>query len=153
MCLPGGKPNYNGAVKIPFYKEQVPLPQGPHAEGWNNQADDERGGALPFLSYYATFSNGTFFQKWLSNLLDFFNPPSVYVKHVCFVNFTQWVQKMPHLAFSASAAVSSLSCVSGCFVFFQTFLNPGKRKIAKAFCINCLSSIFLHSVQCKITHN
>ena len=29
------------------------------------------------------------FQKWLSNLLDFFNPPSVYVKHVCFVNFTQ----------------------------------------------------------------
>ena len=29
------------------------------------------------------------FQKWLSNLLDFFSPPSVYVKHVCFVNFTQ----------------------------------------------------------------
>ena len=31
----------------------------------------------------------SYFQKWLSNLLDFFNPPSVYVKHVCFVNFTQ----------------------------------------------------------------
>ena len=29
----GGKPNYNGAVKIPFNKEQVPLPQGPNAEG------------------------------------------------------------------------------------------------------------------------
>jgi len=35
------------------------------------------------------------FQKWLSNLLDFFNPPSVYVKHVCFVNFTQFDLDMP----------------------------------------------------------
>ena len=29
------------------------------------------------------------FQKWLANLMDFFSPPSVYVKHVCFVNFTK----------------------------------------------------------------
>ena len=29
----GGKPNNNGAVKIAFNKEQVPLPQGPNAEG------------------------------------------------------------------------------------------------------------------------
>lgn len=34
-------------------------------------------------------------EKWLSNLLDFFNPPSVYVKHVCFVNFTQFNLDMP----------------------------------------------------------
>jgi len=34
-------------------------------------------------------------EKWLSNLLDFFNPPSVYVKHVCFVNFTQFNLPMP----------------------------------------------------------
>jgi len=34
-------------------------------------------------------------EKWLSNLLDFFNPPSVYVKHVCFVNFTQFDLDMP----------------------------------------------------------
>ncbi len=29
------------------------------------------------------------FQKWLANLVDYFEPPSAYVKHVCFVNFTQ----------------------------------------------------------------
>ena len=29
----GGKPNDNGAVKIAVNKEQVPLPQGPNAEG------------------------------------------------------------------------------------------------------------------------
>ena len=29
------------------------------------------------------------FQKWLSNLVNYFDPPAVYVKHVCFVNFTQ----------------------------------------------------------------
>ena len=29
------------------------------------------------------------FQKWLANLVDFLNPPSAYVKHVNFVNFTQ----------------------------------------------------------------
>merc|ERR1712001_587479 len=34
-------------------------------------------------------------EKWLSNLLDFFNPPSVYVKHVCFVNFTQFDMDTP----------------------------------------------------------
>jgi len=34
-------------------------------------------------------------EKWLSNLLSFFNPPSVYVKHVCFVNFTQFNLDMP----------------------------------------------------------
>ena len=27
-ALPGGKPNDNGAVEIPFNKEQIPLPQG-----------------------------------------------------------------------------------------------------------------------------
>ena len=45
-----------------------------------------------FFSHPLIFANLCqldFFQKWLSNLLDFFNPPSVYVKHVCFVNFTQ----------------------------------------------------------------
>jgi len=34
-------------------------------------------------------------EKWLSNLLDFFSPPSVYVKHVCFVNFTKYNLPMP----------------------------------------------------------
>jgi len=34
-------------------------------------------------------------EKWLSNLLDFFSPPSVYVKHVCFVNFTKYGLPMP----------------------------------------------------------
>jgi len=34
-------------------------------------------------------------EKWLSNLLDFFSPPSVYVKHVCFVDFTQFNLSMP----------------------------------------------------------
>ena len=28
-------------------------------------------------------------QKWLTQLVSFFSPPSAYVKHVCFVNFTQ----------------------------------------------------------------
>ena len=28
-------------------------------------------------------------EKWLANLVNYFEPPSVYVKHVCFVNFTQ----------------------------------------------------------------
>ena len=39
--------------------------------------------------YTSNVQHLSYFQKWLSNLLDFFNPPSVYVKHVCFVNFTQ----------------------------------------------------------------
>jgi len=29
-------------------------------------------------------------EKWLANLVNFFEPPSVYIKHVCFVNFTQF---------------------------------------------------------------
>jgi hypothetical protein len=29
-------------------------------------------------------------EKWLSNLVNYFDAPSVYVKHVCFVNFTQF---------------------------------------------------------------
>ena len=53
------------------------------------------------------------FQKWLSNLLDFFNPPSVYVKHVCFVNFTQWVaQQLLKLAFQLSTRLSFGSTAS-----------------------------------------
>ena len=28
-------------------------------------------------------------EKWLTQLVSFFSPPSAYVKHVCFVNFTQ----------------------------------------------------------------
>ena len=28
-------------------------------------------------------------EKWLANMVNYFEPPSVYVKHVCFVNFTQ----------------------------------------------------------------
>lgn len=28
-------------------------------------------------------------EKWLANLVNYFEPASVYVKHVCFVNFTQ----------------------------------------------------------------
>ena len=28
-------------------------------------------------------------QKWLSNLINYFDAPAVYVKHVCYVNFTQ----------------------------------------------------------------
>ena len=54
---------------------------------------------------FASLCQWDLFQKWLSNLLDFFNPPSVYVKHVCFVNFTQWVKKI---------ATSSLPCSSSC---------------------------------------
>merc|ERR1712156_15124 len=34
-------------------------------------------------------------EKWLTNLLSYFEPPSVYVKHVCFVNFTQFDLDMP----------------------------------------------------------
>ena len=53
------------------------------------------------------------FQKWLSNLLDFFNPPSVYVKHVCFVNFTQWVdQQLLKLAFQLPTRLSFGSTAS-----------------------------------------
>ena len=118
----GGKPNDNGAVKIPFNKEQVPLPQGPHAEGRNNQADDERGGAFYFFSHtliFASLCQWDLFQKWLSNLLDFFNPPSVYVKHVCFVNFTQWVKKLPHLAFPAAAAAATVH-----LLLLSTFIRP-----------------------------
>ena len=28
-------------------------------------------------------------EKWLANMVNYFEEPSVYVKHVCFVNFTQ----------------------------------------------------------------
>jgi len=34
-------------------------------------------------------------EKWLANLVNYFEPPSVYVKHVCFVNFTQFDMDMP----------------------------------------------------------
>merc|ERR1712106_420328 len=34
-------------------------------------------------------------EKWLANLVNYFEPPSVYVKHVCFVNFTQFDMGMP----------------------------------------------------------
>jgi len=34
-------------------------------------------------------------EKWLTNLVSFFSPPSVYVKHVCFVNFSQYDVEMP----------------------------------------------------------
>jgi len=34
-------------------------------------------------------------EKWLTNLVSFFSPPSVYVKHVCFVNFSQYDIDMP----------------------------------------------------------
>lgn len=34
-------------------------------------------------------------EKWLTNLVSFFSPPSVYVKHVCFVNFSQYDIEMP----------------------------------------------------------
>ena len=34
-------------------------------------------------------------EKWLANLVNYFEPPSVYVKHVCFVNFTQFDMEMP----------------------------------------------------------
>jgi len=29
-------------------------------------------------------------EKWLANLINYFEAPSVYVKHVCYVNFTQF---------------------------------------------------------------
>jgi len=29
-------------------------------------------------------------EKWLSNLINYFDAPAVYVKHVCYVNFTQF---------------------------------------------------------------
>jgi len=34
-------------------------------------------------------------EKWLANMVNYFEPPSVYVKHVCFVNFTQFDMDMP----------------------------------------------------------
>jgi len=34
-------------------------------------------------------------EKWLTQLVSFFSPPSAYVKHVCFVNFTQFDLDMP----------------------------------------------------------
>jgi len=34
-------------------------------------------------------------EKWLANLVNYFEPPSVYVKHVCFVNFTQFDMDQP----------------------------------------------------------
>ena len=42
-----------------------------------------------FLKYITTFSICCFFllQKWLSHLINYFSTPSVYVKHVCFVDF------------------------------------------------------------------
>ena len=32
-----------------------------------------------------------YFQKWLSHLINYFSTPSVYVKHVCFVDFQKYV--------------------------------------------------------------
>ena len=89
--------------------------------------------------YFKTdsFSNGTFLQKWLSNLLDFFNPPSVYVKHVCFVNFTQWVKK---------TAASSLPC-SNCPIF----LFSGQKKNCHFHIFGCLSSFILSLIVCGKT--
>ena len=183
----GGQPNYNGAAKVTFYQEQVPLSQGmfqlcencedpkyeentivkiktkqedknkkeksfsnwqinsqrkwipslegPYTEGGNDQADYEWRGKFHFshISFavclflalsmsdemFSSFSFCMFllshcqFQKWLSNLLDFFNPPSVYVKHVCFVNFTQWVaQQLLKLAFQLPTRLSFGSTAS-----------------------------------------
>merc|ERR1712110_325760 len=34
-------------------------------------------------------------EKWLANLVNYFEPPSVYVKHVCFTNLTQFDMDMP----------------------------------------------------------
>jgi len=34
-------------------------------------------------------------EKWLANLVNYFEEPSVYVKHVCYVNFTQFDMDVP----------------------------------------------------------
>ena len=68
---------------------------------------------FPLFSCWMFLLSHCQFQKWLSNLLDFFNPPSVYVKHVCFVNFTQWVaQQLQKLAFQLPTQLSFGSTAS-----------------------------------------
>ena len=52
----------------------------------NNGRDLAR---LNIVCFNASMPHNIPIQKWLTNLLSFFSPPSVYVKHVCFVNFTQ----------------------------------------------------------------
>ena len=118
----GGKPNDNGAVKIPFNKEQVPLPQGPHAEGRNNQADDERGGALLFYSsphFCQSLPMGPFFRSGCQTfLISLTRRRFMWSTSVLSTSHSEW-KKLPHLAFPAAAAAATVH-----LLLLSTFIRP-----------------------------
>ena len=136
----GGKPNDNGAVKIPFNKEQVPLPQGPHAEGWNNQADDERGGALLFYSsphFCQSLPMGPFFRSGCQTfLISLTRRRFMWSTSVLSTSHSEW-KKLPHLAFPVAAAAA----LSSSFAFVNFHQAPA-----------CLSSFTFVFNVCKLCH-
>ena len=74
-----------------FLKDSIPQrPENSLLPGRQTSIRPLRDVVFHEITSYLKFSHHQrSFQKWLANFVDFLKPPSVYVKHVNYVNFTQ----------------------------------------------------------------